>query len=130
MMSYRNHFIVHELQFGVPYLDTMEYWALFRQGGCTEPANSKPGTLQRDYYCPFCSGFETFCHAKNLPQRRQWMQQDGATAHTVGESLACLQQHFGDHLISLGTESPFPSHSLDLTAPDAYIWGMLNESVR
>ena len=30
------------------------------------------------------------------------MQQDGATAHTAEESLSCLQQHFGDHLISRG----------------------------
>ena len=47
----------------------------------------------------------------------------------MGESLACLQQHFGDRLISRGTEFLFLSHSLDLTVPDAYIWGMLKESV-
>ena len=57
------------------------------------------------------------------------MLQDGATAHMVGESLACLQQHFGDCLISHGTEFPFPSYSPDLMTPDANIWGMLKESV-
>ena len=102
---------------------------LFRRGWWTEPANSKPGKLQRDYYCPICAGFETFCRARNLQLQRQWMQQDEATAHTVGESLACLQQHFGDRLISRGPEFPFPSHSPDLTTPNAYIWGMLKESV-
>ena len=59
----------------------------------------------------------------------QWMPQEGATAHTAGESLDCLQQHFGDRLISHGTEFTFPLHSPDLTAPDAYIWGMLKESI-
>ena len=47
----------------------------------------------------------------------------------AGESLASLQQHFGDRLISRGTKFPFPSLSPDLNAPDAYIWGMLKESV-
>ena len=69
------------------------------------------------------------CGCNGCMDPRQWMQQDGATAHTAGESLACLQQHFGDRLISRGTEFPFPSHSPDLTAPDVYIWGMLKESV-
>ena len=57
------------------------------------------------------------------------MQQDGATSHTEGDSLACLQQHFGVCLVSRGTELPFPSHSTDLAALDAYTWGMLKESV-
>ena len=57
------------------------------------------------------------------------MQKDRATAHMAGQSRACLQQHFGDRLISHGTEFPYPSHSQDLTAPDAYIWGRLKESV-
>ena len=72
---------------------------------------------------------KSFCSARNLPLQRQWLQQGGATAHTAGESLACLQQHFGDRLISRELEFPFPSHSPDLTAPDAHIWGMLKETV-
>ena len=70
-----------------------------------------------------------FCRARNLPLRLQWIQQDGSTDHTAGESLACLQRHFGDRLISHGTEFSFPSHFPDLTATDAYIWEMLKESV-
>ena len=50
---------------------------------------------------PFVQDLKCFCRARNLPLRRQWMQQDGDTAHTPGESLACLQQHFGDRLISV-----------------------------
>ena len=44
------------------------------------------------------------------------MQHDGAIAHMAGESLACLQQNFGDRLISHGTEFPFTSHSPNFTA--------------
>ena len=80
-------------------------------------------------FAPFVRDLKLFCRARNLPLRRQWMQQDGATVHTAGESLACLQQHFGDRLISRGKEFPFPSHSPDLTATDAYIWCMLKGSV-
>ena len=49
--------------------------------------------------------------------------------YRAGKSLACLQQHFGDHLISRGMKFPFLSHSPDLTAANAYIWGMLKESI-
>ena len=86
-------------------IQTQNIGPLFHRGWCTEPANSKPGTLQRDYYCSIYAGFETFLHARNLPLRRQWMQQDGATAQMVGESLACLQQHFNNRLISHGMDS-------------------------
>ena len=66
---------------------------------------------------PFVRGLKGFCRARNQPLRWQWMQKDGVTAHTTGESLACLQQHFSDRLISRGTEFPFPSNSSDVTAP-------------
>ena len=85
-----------------------------------------PLTVNQEHYreiiiAPFVRDWKCFCHARNLPLRWQCMQQDGATAHMAGESLACLQQHFGDNFISHGTEFPFTSHSQDLMAPDAYI---------
>ena len=60
---------------------------------------------------------------------RQWYQQDGATSHTARESLAMLQENFPGRIISRGTDFPHSSHSPDLTPPDAYLWGMLKESV-
>ena len=85
-----------------------------------------PLTVNQERYreiiiTPFVRDLKRFCRARNLSLRRQLMQQNEATAHTAGESLACLQQHFVDCLISRGTEFPFPSHSPDLMAPDAYI---------
>ena len=93
-----------------------------------------PLTVNQERYreiiiAPFVRDLKRFCRARNLPLRQQWMRQDGAKAQTAGESLACLQQYFGDRLISRGTKFPFPSHTPDLTVPDAYIWGMLKESV-
>ena len=60
-----------------------------------------PLTINQEHYreiiiAPFVRDLKCFCCARNLPLWWQWMQQDGATAHTEGESLACLQQHFGD----------------------------------
>ena len=80
-------------------------------------------TVNQEHYreiiiAPFVRDLKHFCRVRNLPLQQRWMQQDGATAHTAGESLACLQQHFGDHLISRGIQFPFPSHSADLMAPD------------
>ena len=80
-------------------------------------------------FAPFVLDLKHFFRARNLLLRRQWMQQDAATAHTAGETLACLQQQFGDRLISRGTEFPFPSYYPYLMVPGTYIWGMLKESV-
>ena len=129
MLSYRNHCVVCRLQFGAPYLDT-EYWVLnFIEDDAQNPLTVNHECYREIIIAPFVRDLKCFCHAWNLPLWRQWMQQDGATVHTAGKSLACLQQHFGDHLISRGTEFPFPSHSPKLTAPYAYIWGMLKESI-
>ena len=59
--------------------------------------------------------------------KRQWFQQDGATCHTVRQSVAMLPEVFPGRIISRGTELPYPSHFPDLTPPDAYVWGMLKE---
>ena len=93
-----------------------------------------PLTVNQERYkeiiiAPFVRDLKQFCRARSLPLRRQWMQQDGATDHTAGESLASLQQHLGDRLISRGTEFPFPSHSPDLTALDSYIWDMFSDQM-
>lgn len=40
-----------------------------------------------------------------------------------------LRNCFGDRLIWPSTDFPYPPHSPDITPPDAYIWGMLNEAV-
>ena len=119
------------LEFDAPYTDT-EYWTLissriYAQNPLTVGLNQE--RYREIIIAPFVRDLKRSCRARNLPLRRQWMQQDGATVHMAGELLACLQQHFGDSLISRRTEFPFPSHSTDLMAPDAYTWGMLKESV-
>ena len=74
----------------------------------------------REIIAAFARNLKRFCRDRSPPLRRQWMQQDRAIAYTTaGDSLAYLQQHFCDRLISRGTEFPFPSHSQDITAPDA-----------
>lgn len=78
---------------------------------------------------PFLQDLKRFCRARNIQMNRQWYQQDGATSHTARESLAMLQKNFPGRIISRGTDFPYPSHSPDLTPPDAYLWGMLKESV-
>ena len=58
-----------------------------------------PLTVNQERYreiiiAPYVRDLKHFCHARNLPVRWQWMQQDGATAYTA----AFLQQHNGDRL--------------------------------
>ena len=63
------------------------------------------------------------------PIGNKWMQQDGATAHTANASIALLQERFGEHLISLKTDFPWPPHSPDLTPLDYWLWGDLKGKV-
>lgn len=78
---------------------------------------------------PFIQDLRRFCRARNMQMNRQWFQQDGATCHTARQTMAMLQETFPGRVISRGAEFPYPSHSPDLTPPDAYVWGMLKEQI-
>ena len=58
-----------------------------------------------------------------------WFQQDGASPHTAKLTLAWLQEHFGDRVISRKTSHPWPPHSPDLTPLDFFLWGYLKSKV-
>jgi len=59
----------------------------------------------------------------------QWFQQDGATPHTSNESLAWLQQHFPDRLISRKCDPQWLPHSPDLNPLDFYMWEYFKDRV-
>ena len=46
--------------------------------------------------------------------RHAWFMQNGAPAHTAGETIDLLHQLFGNRVISLGTVHEWVSHSPDL----------------
>lgn len=64
---------------------------------------------------------------ENNPQL--WFQQDGATAHTARQTMALLQDIFGERIISRRSDFNWPPRSPDLTAPDFFLWGYLKERV-
>jgi len=59
----------------------------------------------------------------------QWFQQDGATPHSLHESLAWLQQRFPDRLISRRCDPQWSPHSPGWKPPDFYLWGYLEDRV-
>ena len=67
----------------------------------------------------------------NLPLNNGtlWFQQDGATAHTAVSSIAALRRVFPQQAISHFGDVPWPPRSLDLTAPDFFLWGYLKSKV-
>ena len=91
-----------------------------------EDDSQNPLTVNQEGYreiiiAPFVRDLKLYvapetCHCEDSGCSKMDLQD-----HTAGESLAYLQQHFGDHIITRGTEFSVPSHSSDLTAPDAYI---------
>ncbi len=68
---------------------------------------------------------ELFIASLEPHERYSWSQQDGATAHTAGETIDFLQSFFGNRLIS---RPLWPPRSLDLTPPDFYLWGYVKDS--
>lgn len=58
-----------------------------------------------------------------------YFQQDGATPHTNGKSIALLQEIFPSRLISRFGDVNWPPRSPDLTAPDYFLWGYLKDKV-
>jgi len=49
-----------------------------------------------------------------------WFQQDGATAHTARASVSVLREMFPQHVISCGSDVPWPARLPDLSACDYF----------
>jgi hypothetical protein len=75
----------------------------------------------------FEAELQLFCDLKGVDFNHQIFQQDGATAHTSKVNMELLMELFPGRLVSRGSDLPFPSHSPDLTLPDAFIWGIVKE---
>jgi len=58
-----------------------------------------------------------------------WFQKDGATAHTARASMSVLREMFPQHVISHGSDVPWPARSPDLSACDYFLWGYLKSRV-
>lgn len=58
-----------------------------------------------------------------------WFQQDGATCHTAHQTIAILQEKFGERIISRNSTVPWPPRSCDLTPLDYFLWGYLKSKV-
>jgi len=50
-----------------------------------------------------------------------------ATAHTAVISIAALRCLFPQRVISIFGDVPWPPRSLDVTAPDFFLWGYLKK---
>jgi hypothetical protein len=58
-----------------------------------------------------------------------WFQQDGAPAHTAGDTKELLQSHFGTRVVSRGFLHEWPPRSPDLTPCDFFLWGVVKDIV-
>lgn len=70
--------------------------------------------------------------ALELPDLRDallYFMQDGAGPHRAREVLRRLLELFGDRLIALGANIPWPPRSPDLTPCDFFLWGYLKQMV-
>ncbi|RWS18538.1 uncharacterized protein B4U80_02349, partial [Leptotrombidium deliense] len=56
-------------------------------------------------------------------------QQDGAPAHSHRVVKKFLQETFGNNVIGLGHQVPWPPRTPDLTAPDFFLWGCIKNQL-
>ena len=66
--------------------------------------------------------------SRRINNRNVWVQQDGATAHTVRAAMAVVRAMFPDRLISQCGDVPWPQ-SPDLSMCDFFLWGYLKSRV-
>ena len=66
---------------------------------------------------------------RDVNRALQRFQQDEATPHTSNDSMAWLEQHFGNRLISRRLDNPLSAHSPDLNPPDFHLWGYIKDNV-
>ena len=95
-----------------------------------EDQDGSAATVTAKRYCKVLHRFWGLlqrCCADNI--NIQWLQQDGAPAHTARESLDWIQNHFGNRVISKKTIHEWPPRSPDLTPPDFFLWGYLKDRV-
>ena len=58
-----------------------------------------------------------------------YFQQDGATCHTAGETMALLREKFPGRVISRNGDFDWPPRSCDLTPLDFFLWGYVKNKV-
>jgi hypothetical protein len=79
-------------------------------------------------------GFFPYTLLFRYPQRISqtqtvWLQQDGATARTVGIAMGVLNEMFPARVISRRGNSEWPARSPDLNACDFFLWGYFKSKV-
>ena len=58
-----------------------------------------------------------------------FFQQDGATSHTAGDSMAAVRNLFPNHVISRCGDITWPARSANHSACDFFLWGYLKSQV-
>ena len=66
---------------------------------------------------------------ENFQEDRLFFQQDGATAHTAGETIRLLEENFPGKVISRRGDIHWPARSPDLTPLDFWLWGTIKHRV-
>lgn len=64
-----------------------------------------------------------------MDQEETWFQQNGATAHTSGETMALLPDRLEERLISRNGLVNWPPRSCDLTPLDFFLWDFFENIV-
>lgn len=95
-----------------------------------EDATGKTVTVTQESYRRVLVRFK-----RNLSKRcgdqlhQQWIQQDGAPAHTARTTMGWLAEHFPGRVVGKGAAIEWPPQSPDLTPLDFYLWGYVKEVV-
>ncbi|XP_060851646.1 uncharacterized protein LOC132930005 [Rhopalosiphum padi] len=65
----------------------------------------------------------------DMDTEEMWFQQDGATCHTSGTTIALIREKFDGRIISIRGDQQWPPRSCDLTPCDFFLWGYIKSLV-
>lgn len=110
-------------------------WCAMTAGGIIGPfffqkSDGTTVTVNKDRYLGMLEKLWTkLVEDPEIDTENIWFQQDGAPPHVSRVALSWLEDHFGERVISLKTQTPWPPHSPDLTPLDFYLWGFIKSQV-
>ncbi|GFW91419.1 uncharacterized protein TNCV_3375851 [Trichonephila clavipes] len=115
------------------HLEKLIVWCALWVGGIIGPYFFKNleghnVTVNGDRYRATIANF-FISELNNHDVQELWIQQDGATCHTVRATIDLLKDTFGDRLISRFGPVNWPPRSCDLTPLDYFMWGYVKSLV-
>ena len=105
------------------FLGSRDHWALFflNEAGAAVSVNElRYRTIINEFLWP---------ELEDIDVDDVYLQQDGVTCHTKGETIGLLREKFSGRVVSQNGNYNWRPRSCDLTPLDFFLWGYVKDKV-